>query len=261
MDLVLYTGVHKPRGQGTKNMTEVRSDRDAFLPKIDISFHTVLGNGESFPIYAREAAPLIAGINMLDALNDGGGRSMPEKALALLRMWMNGRNDLPEIPYTEFDPKQTTYKNMLDIATKYGPPMVKYDLHDIMKRQRNMMWLKGSHVIMKRPSRDKRDSFYYDILVVGKDSVRNEVVIGMKKSVGNGVSRIIPLHSNGLYLVTSIMFMTEVRPSKFPVITGVTLDRLVMERAKAMEPVDMVFCDITNNTSVFMERLGIEPPP
>ncbi len=128
MDMVLYTGVHKPRQEGTKHMPEVVNDPDAFLPKIDISVYTFYNQGESFPIYAREAASLVAGIKILDVLNDTGGPSIIDRALALVRMWIDGRNDLTGSPYIEFDPNRTTFENVVNISTRYGPPMVKYTI-------------------------------------------------------------------------------------------------------------------------------------
>lgn len=243
IDMVLYAGTHVPRRKGTRDLPEVKNDPEAFLPKVDICIYSMYGP-EAMPMYARDMATLIAGINLLCATGEGGGSTLTGKSNALLNMWMKGRNDLPLNPYMEFDPNKVEFKDIIHIAGKYGHPMVKYDIVDPMKRPKDIMWLKKAHVHMKRVKREKRGEFREDMVILGKDIKRNDIVIGMKKTFGN-YSRIVPLYKGGLYFVTAFRFMSEVKPTRYPVITRTTLERMIEEKMSEMKDMDMAFFDLT----------------
>jgi hypothetical protein len=253
-DMVIYLGAHKPRGEGTKNMVEVKLDPDAFLPKMDVSIFTLYG-GESFPVYARDASRLVAAITILNATPVADGVPFGDKTMAIVNSWRR-RPDLPDPPYLEFNPNKMTFKDMIKFPDRYGHPAVQYNIVDPMKRQRDILWLRKSAVVMKRALRDKQNTFTKDIMAIGKDIKHNEIVIGFKKeSRYVKYARIVPLYMNGLYFAASMRFMAIYRPARPPLISDTTFDRLVQETMTEMRDVDLVPSDLTMKASDFLETL------
>jgi len=251
MDMVLYAGAHKPRGMGTKNMDEVKNDPEAYLPKMDVSICTIYGS-ESFPITAKELPRLVAAISLFNLTPVADGVRFGDRVVALISSWKN-RPDLPVVPYIEFNPNNLTFKDIAKFAEKYGPPPIQYTLNDPIKRPRDILWLKKSLVLMKRASRDKHNAYYKDVLFIGKDVKRNEVVLGMKKEAPKSsakqwnYNRIVPLYQNGLYFAASLRYMADSKPARSPLISDVTFDRFVQEEMARMQGMDLVSADITMN--------------
>lgn len=241
MDLILYMGAHKPRQEGTKHMEEVQNDPDAFLPKMDVSVFTHYNTGESWPIYAKSMASIIAGITLLHDTMFPSDRPLEEKTEFLVKMWAS-RDDIGYKPYVEFNPNKIRYVDLCKHAEKYGTPILKVDINDPLSRIKNILWLKGSEIVMSRPLRDKRNTFIKDVMIVGKDIKRNEIVLGLKKSWKN-YTRIIPLYENGLNFVASIRYMTVNKPTKYPLVTLGTLERIIQEKMDAMKEIDLVYAD------------------
>ena len=259
MDMVIYVGAHKPRGEGTKNMDEIKQDPDAYLPKMDISVFTIYG-GESFPVYAKDLPRIVAAISLFNLTPVADGARFGDQVVALINSWKN-RPDLPVVPYIEFDPNKMTFKDITKLAEKYGPPPIQYSLNDPVKRKKDIFWLKKSIIVMKRPRRDERNSFSKDIILVGKDIKRNEVVLGLKKastaaSKTWNYSRIIPLYQNGLYFAASIRYMAESKPARSPLISDVTFDRFVQETMTGMQGMDLVNADITMKAKDLVDLVG-----
>ena len=186
-----------------------------------------------------------------DSTNEAG-KSMTAKSEFLLNFWKS-RVDLL-MPYVEFDPNKSKFTDICKFAEKHGTPMRKFDFNEPLRHVKNMMWLKGSQVVMSRPLRDKRNEFIKDILIVGKDVKRNEIVLGMKKTYNN-YTRIVPLYKDGLNLITSIRFMANNRPSKYPLIAPSSLDRHVQEAMKDMHDVDLVHVDFSLNAADVLKAI------
>jgi hypothetical protein len=260
MDFVCYIGAHKPRGEGTKNMEEVKKDPEGFNTKMDVSVFTYYNRGESVPLVAAKMPTLMAGIIMLNALDEPAGKKTSnDLSMVLLKMWLTGRNDLSEWPYIEYDPNKEPYERAVALSTKFGPSMTIYDTADLMKLQKDIMWMKGASIACRRWDRNKQNIFHTDVLLVGKDIKHGEIVIGMKKSV-NDYARIIPLHNKGVNFMTSVRFMAERKPSKFPLIAPVTLERMIQEKIAKLKTVEFVFCELSNKFNVVMDRLDIALP-
>lgn len=252
IDVVLYVGAHRPRSQGTKDMDEVKKDPDAYLPKMDVSIFTYYNTTESWPVYARSMATTIAGITLLHDTMHASDRTLAEKSEFLMKMWAS-RNDLYS-PYIEFDPNKIRFIDTCKHAESFGPPVVKFNLNDPLKRTRDIAWLKGSEIIMKRPRRKERNKFILDMIVIGKDIKRNEIVLGLKKSIRN-YTRIIPLHDNGVNFVSSIRYMTMNKPTKYPLVAPTTIERLVQEHADAMKNIELVQVDFMLTVPEVLEAL------
>jgi hypothetical protein len=254
-DMIVFVGVHKPRGRGTRDMDEIKRDPDAYLPKMDISIYTLYGP-ESFPTYARDIPRIVGAISILNPTPVTNGAQFGNRVMALINSWKN-RPDLPVVPYIEFNPNEMVFKDVAKLAEKYGHPAVTYDLVDPMKRQRDILWLKKSLVVMKRPLRDKRNAFIKDMLFIGKDIKRNEVVLGLKKESKTWkYNRIVPLYANGLYFSAAVRFMAEEKPARSPLISDVTFDRFVQEAMQTMRDVDLVSADITMDAKDLIDLLG-----
>jgi hypothetical protein len=254
-EIVLYVGVHRPRTKRTKHLDVIKNDPNAYKPKVNISVYTYQG-GESIPVYVERIDSIFAGIEILYSAQACNIPLVMDSAAMLLKSW-ESRDDLSGIIYREFDPKKVNLQDIKGITKQFGYTE-QLELDDPIKRPNDIMWLKGSHALMKRPSQNDPSKLNWDLLIVGKDIKHDQIVLGMKKTWKN-YARIIPLKSKGVHLITSIMFAIKKRPSIYPLITMTTMRSNIMKGVRAINAsgMDLVYCPITLDFNAFLRRLDI----
>lgn len=259
--LLNFLGIHKTR-KFTKEMDFYKNDSRMYAPKMNFSVYTA-SSWESFPIFVEDSTLLVAGITLIDSMNNGGDSTIKDQATFLARSW-EGTAQLQANPYVGFNPQEVGFVKMLDYANKLG-------YTDIIERREpiwsedDIQWLKGCSITMKRAFQENDSQITREMVILGKDTRYNQVVVGLKKEFTwkrQSYARIVPLKGNGSYFLACLLTMISHPPSdgkrRYNVISATTFERKLQENVKKLGGLELKNCPLTSPMIEFTKQMGID---